>query len=352
MATTFRPPKQWVLSEHETITSFASWQSNILYHLSLNNEFAPFLEDNARWQKKSVANRGLVADADSTPANERKTAAQKNIHLDRMLGLIAQFSPSLLRNDIIRKSLSLDWIWKRIRKHYSFQQSEVNFLRLSLIKREPEERYETLFQRIVAHLEDNLLTTDSDIHHDGAAVAVNEELTPTCERLAVYLWLNLVDKDLQPHICDPMDSLLAEINSQEDISVNYSRMFGGGKKSNNSHYRSDRQQQQQQQQQPLRQQNPRSQQSIVQKECIICKIAGRSYLGHSISACWHVSKSDKMQMAKALQVSVDYDDDGDQGIQDNGSEEALQCVLSSFTPSLSETSEHVRRVKTSSSPLF
>ena len=139
MAGSFKPPKQWVLSENETITSFASWQSNILYHLSLNNEFAQFLDAGVTWQKKSAPNRGLAADADPVPAADRKTAAQKNILLERMLGLIAQFSPSLLRNDIIGKSLSLDWIWKRIRKHYSLQQSEVNFLRLASIKREPDE---------------------------------------------------------------------------------------------------------------------------------------------------------------------------------------------------------------------
>ena len=240
MAGSFKPPKQWVLSEHETIASFASWQSNILYHLSLNNEFAQFLDAGVTWQKKSAPNRGLAADADPVPAADRKTAAQKNILLERMLGLIAQFSPSLLRNDIIGKSLSLDWIWKRIRKHYSLQQSEVNFLRLASIKREPDERYETLYQRIIAHLEDNLLTTQSGIEHDGAAITTNEELTPTCERIAVYIWLILIDqrlpayvarvyshdlqkkslKDLQPQICDSMDSLLAEINSQEDIQIN------------------------------------------------------------------------------------------------------------------------------------
>lgn len=174
MANTFRPPKPRELNENETITSFASWKSNILYHLSLNNEFAPFLD--SVWQKSSVLNRGLRADAGPTPPEERKTAAQKNIHLERMLGLIAQFAPSLLRSEIINKSISLNWIWKRIRKHFSFQQSEVNFLRLSTIKREPDERFETLYQRIVAHLEDNKLSTDSMIQHDGAAVMVNEEL--------------------------------------------------------------------------------------------------------------------------------------------------------------------------------
>ena len=113
-ASTFKPPKPRELSENETITSFAAWQSNILYHLSLNNEFARFLDAGFSWQKKSVANRGLAGDVDPVPAADRKTAGQKNIQLERMLGLIASFAPSLLRKDIIDKSLSLEWIWKRI----------------------------------------------------------------------------------------------------------------------------------------------------------------------------------------------------------------------------------------------
>ena len=56
----FRPPKQWTLTENENITSYANWQSNILYNLSLNNEFASFLT--SEWGKSSVTNRGLVAD--------------------------------------------------------------------------------------------------------------------------------------------------------------------------------------------------------------------------------------------------------------------------------------------------
>ena len=145
----FRPPKQWCLKENETITSFASWQSNLLYHLSLNNDFANFLD--SEWQKKSVANHGLAADgADVIDVRDRKTAAQKAILLDHMLGLIAQFAPSLLQNDILRNATSLAWIWKRIRKYYSFSQSEANFLKLASIVRKDEERYETLYQRIIA----------------------------------------------------------------------------------------------------------------------------------------------------------------------------------------------------------
>ena len=126
-----------------------------------------------------MVNRGFAADDEQVPANDRKTAIQKNIQLERMLGLIAQFSPSLLRNDIIKKSTSLKW--QRIRKHYSFSQSEVNFLKLHNIKREPDERYETLYQRIIAHLEDNLLTSEAGLIHDGEAIATDKEMTPTVE---------------------------------------------------------------------------------------------------------------------------------------------------------------------------
>ena len=189
---TFRPPSPRVLTENETFSSFANWQGNIKFYLSQNNDFAPFLSDN--WSKTSVANHGFTDDVAEVAENIRKTAVQKSLMLDHMLGIIAQYGPPLLRNDIIKKSTNLAWIWKRIRKYYSLQQSEVNFLKLYTIKREEGERYETLYQRIIAHLEDNLLTVESGLLHDGEAATVDEELSPTTERLAVYIWLLLIDE--------------------------------------------------------------------------------------------------------------------------------------------------------------
>ena len=109
------------------------------------------------------------------------------MQLERMLGLVALFSPSLLLSDIIKRSTSLNWTWHRIRKHHSFRQSEVDFLRLSTNKREDRERYETLIQRLIAHLEDNLLIVDSGLIYDGSAPSADEEMSPTTECLAVYL---------------------------------------------------------------------------------------------------------------------------------------------------------------------
>ena len=295
----FKPPKQWVLTEKETISSYSSWQSNLLYHLSLNNEFSTFIADAFVWQRKSVANRGLTDDVAGAAA-DRKTAAQKNIQLERMLGIIAQVSPALLRNDIIKKSTSLKWIWSRVRKHYSFSQSEVNFLKLHSIKREPEERYETLFQRIVAHLDDNLLTVESGLAHDGAVPTADEEMSPTVERLAVYIWLTLIDtrlpayvarvyahdlqtkslKDIQPQLCDAMDSLLVDMSVQDDISVNYSRASNQQRprrfnpRGNNSYNNNNKNVNN------INNNNLNSKGSNSrQKQCILCKTANRAYIG-------------------------------------------------------------------------
>ena len=200
-STSFKAPRCTELQEKIiTITDYAKWQSCLMFNLCSVNAYAPFLESEVVWSKSSVANRGLVSDANTVPAETRKTAVQKNAVLEQMLGLVAQYAPSLLRNDIMKKSTSLGWIWNRIRQHYGFQQSEVNFLNICKIKREDSERYETLYQRLVSHIDDNLLTTGSNITHDGAEVTADEELGPTCERLIVYLWLTLIDARL-PALC-------------------------------------------------------------------------------------------------------------------------------------------------------
>ena len=129
----FKPPKNKILSENETISSYTSWQSNMLFHLSLYKEFANFIADDVEWSKKSVANRGLTDDGNDVEEDKRRNAVQKNIQLEHMLGYIAQHSPALLRNDIVKNSTSLKWIWQRIRKHYAFNQSEVHFLKIYTI---------------------------------------------------------------------------------------------------------------------------------------------------------------------------------------------------------------------------
>ena len=137
-------------------------------------------------------------------------------------------------------------------------------------------------------------------------------MSPTTERLAVYLWLQLIDerlpsyvarvyahdltskslKDIQPHLSQSMDSLLAELVAQSEIQVNYAR----------SSYDRDRS--------PSHDSRPDNT-TRSSKSCTLCKCAGRKFKGHDIRTCWHLSKFEKMEIAKALRVTTDENDDGD-----------------------------------------
>ena len=301
----FKARKLEALTENETIASVNSWQQNLEFQLAACNEFSPFLASDFTWSRKSVTDRGLTDDT-TGDVNSRKTAAQKCIVLNHMLGLIISYCPENIRLEIERKSTSLKWIWQRVRRHYGFSKSEVHFLKLANIKLNEGERYESFFQRLMSHLCDNLLTTDSGIVFDGQKVTENEEMSPTVERLAVYLWLKLIDerlplyvarvyshdlqtksiRDLQPEICDNLESLLLEISAQEDIKLAYS--------SSNHNKRSF----------PRKDfQKPRS-----SKTCAFCKAAGKPFNGHDISNCWSLSKFDRSKLIKALQVQVEDED--------------------------------------------
>ena len=146
-----RAPKQWSLTKNETITTFEAWRQNLQYSLSLNANFAPFLADTFTWLKKSstAPTRGLESDGDDVPTTRRRTAFQKNLHLDLMLGQIANFCPVISRSSIVKNSTSISSVWQAIRAHYGFQSTGARFLDFSDIKLEVDERPEDLFQRFI-----------------------------------------------------------------------------------------------------------------------------------------------------------------------------------------------------------
>jgi len=188
-----RAPKQHVLTTSETLTSFEAWKSNLVYILSLDNTFAPFLE--STWLKsKNNPTRGLHDDG--LLANDGRTAAQKKIQLELMLGMIANYAPVISRNTIIKQSTSLASVWTLIKQHYHFQSTGSQFLDFCGIRRLPEERPEDLYQRLHTFVENGLLTVGSGITHHEEACTEDEDLSPTLESMIVLRWLELIHKDL------------------------------------------------------------------------------------------------------------------------------------------------------------
>ena len=120
----FKARKLQVLTENETVSSVNSWQQNMEFHLASCNEFSAFLDSNFTWKSKSIANRGL---SDDDAGDNYKSAAQKVIILNHMIGLITSYCPETIRFEIERKATSLKWIWQCIHRHYGFSKSESLF---------------------------------------------------------------------------------------------------------------------------------------------------------------------------------------------------------------------------------
>ena len=194
MAQSQRAPKQWTLSKRETITSYECWRQNLQYTLSLDANFAPFLLDQATWGKKTNASplRDLHDDGDDTPGLIKRTAQQKVAHLELMLGQIANFCPIISRNTIVKSSTSMNSIWQAIRLHFGFQTSGAHFLDFADLKLDPDENFEDLFQRLMAFVDDNLMTVGAAISHNGEFPAVDEDLSPSLENMIVLHWLRLI----------------------------------------------------------------------------------------------------------------------------------------------------------------
>ena len=291
-----RAPKQWQLTKSETVTSFESWRQNLIYTLQLDRKFAPFIE--AEWQKKTFdnPNRGLTNDAAPIPADDRLTAVQKSATLDLMLGMVANYCTVISRNSIVKQSTSLKHIWQLIRQHFGFQTSGAHFLDLSLVKLQPAERPEDLYQRLMAFFEDNLMTADGLVTHHGAPIRRDEDIIPTLENTIVVLWLQLINPglpqlvkqkygaelrnkslaSLKPEISQALSSLLDELRSIEDTRA----MRTAVTSPNN------------------RRQPPSSRfQTKRTKSCILCKTGGRpSHMSHNLSECRFLPESDRKYM--------------------------------------------------------
>ena len=90
-----------------------------------------------------------------------------------------------------------------------------------------------------------------------------------------------------------MNSLLAEIATQEDIQIQFSHSSYKHNHNRSATFNSSK---------------PSINQSTTNKHCSVCKFSGRRYEGHDVNDCWYLSKIEKLEMAKSLQVTVEHDD--------------------------------------------
>ena len=312
MASTHRAPKQWCLSKSETINSFENWRQNLLYTLSLDINFAPFLAEGFTWGKKTKANplRGFTDDGTDVAQANRLTAQQKVNSLELMLGQIANYCPIIARNTLVKNSTSIQSIWNTIRQHFGFQITGAHFIDFADIHLESNERPEDLYQRLMAFVEDILLKANSLSHH-GDLITEDEELSPSLENVVVLTWLKLVHPDLprlvkqrygtelrsrtlasiKPEVSQALNSLLDEIRASDDAKV-MRTATGGFRRST-----------------PIKSLPRKGARPPLQsKSCPLCQQAGRPDPNHFLSECRHLPEEDRKYIAKARQIANIVDD--------------------------------------------
>ena len=106
MATSKFAPKCHGLTASETSASFEVWKENLLFNLAIDGSFEEFLEDNFKWESRTVNNRGLQPDDTAMP--NAKTAKQKPALLQLMLGSIASYATVISRQFIVGDALCLN----------------------------------------------------------------------------------------------------------------------------------------------------------------------------------------------------------------------------------------------------
>ena len=102
MANSNRAPKQWQLTPNETLNSFKNWKENLVYTLSLDSSFKPYLKDGVTWQKLSSISPNRGFSDDGTDVTNPQKKEDKVATLNLMLGQIANFGGKLRNMKSIR----------------------------------------------------------------------------------------------------------------------------------------------------------------------------------------------------------------------------------------------------------
>ena len=104
------PPasKQWSVSKNNAINSLENWRQNLVYTLSLDSNFAPFLANSTTWGKKTKTQslHGYNNNRETVPLSKRLTAQQKVNFLELILGQITSYYPLISGNTIVKNLTS------------------------------------------------------------------------------------------------------------------------------------------------------------------------------------------------------------------------------------------------------
>ena len=314
-------PKQRCLTEQETQQTFEAWRESMIFMISLSDKSSRFLSSGNLKSWTTDEDRGFTDDstgaAGVTPENKMNKAAKAAL-LNIVLGSIAGYAPVISSKFIKRQSTSLESIWERLRSHYGFRRTGSRILELMEFKLEQNESRESLWEILYSFIEDQMLTANGSVKHEGVVQTRNEKFTPTLLNILVTTWLHTINPALpslvkqrfstqlrdetlysiRDEVSDSIPVLLEELDAKE-CSINRAGAFQRGRGNRNKGYSNSYSG-------PSKSYNNYS---SPKRNCCLCESAGRQSTSHFLSTCPYLPSEDRKFMSKTREISSHQDDE-------------------------------------------
>ena len=346
-------PKQRCLTEDESPSSFESWMESLVFHISLSDKSARFLPTGDLNKWTSAADRGFVDDINDGPgitADNKMNKQNKVSLLNIVLGSIASYAPVISAKFIKNQSTSIESIWDRLRSHYGFRRVGSRILDMPEIKLGLNESRESLWERMYSFLEDQLLSKNGPVLHNGVKIENDEELSPTLLNLLVTIWLQTINSALpslvkqrfstqlrtqtvftiREEISDAIPILLNELEEKENCNVNRAGAF-----------------------QKFKYNKPNKQNATNRRPkryCCLCDSAGRPSTNHFLSSCPFLPAEDKKFMSNSRTRDINADDESSHEEFDDDEENMNTSMRSLKICKTPNESINVRKVDIFASP--
>lgn len=226
---------------------FETWWHFVTIYCQQNQEYCQFYPGGkfSSWTAETRdATRGITiepeqADADSLIQAALDATAKTNetrLLLSSLLTTIAAFCPEGTFKPVLSESTSILWIKDRIAKVCKIQTTGRHLPKILNIKWDSEkDTPDAFFLKIRSSFQDSLMPAGTKYH--GSALTTPETLGPLTESIIVIKWLEAIHPalpnyimenrgdlftdmtpnfcDIQPELCNIMDSLIAKVQETE-----------------------------------------------------------------------------------------------------------------------------------------
>ena len=336
---------------------FETWWHFVKIYCQQNTDYTQFFPEgrHARWVAETRdATRGITVEPvnnapDPLAAAELATAetVKARLLLSSLLTTIAAFCPEGTFKPVLSESTSIQWIHDRIAKVCKIQTTGRHLPKILNIKWEAEkDTPDAFFLKVKSAFQDSLMPAGTIYH--GARLQAPETLGPLTESIIVIKWLEAIHPalpnyimenrgdlfteqapnfcDIQPELCNIMDSLVAKVQESEYAASRITAVH-------QPDIRMMRTRSNPQQQQPRRGLQHQQQQRYntapkAKLSCEYCYATGKEekvWSTHTAQNCFQLFPDKRKSRVRMITIPVETDENDDFTLSD-----ALESLTDSY----------------------